>query len=223
MLPPPWGAYPWRTITRRDLPRPPASGILTGLPAGGGRASSGGDRAAPVQPRLNNQFWSSNPRSSHGQPAGGDLPVCPQPPIRTGSSSPGQAPLLITLSILILSISARLVVSSLNLRPAGTDERIRRPDSARGPVAVSEANRGQVRGAASEFLLRQRAGAQGHQTSRCPTGRITAFIGPSGCGKSTLLRVFNRMYALYPGHRASGDVRARRRRHPWLPRSTWLR
>ena len=37
--------------------------------------------------------------------------------------------------------------------------------------------------------------------------RITAFIGPSGCGKSTLLRVFNRMYALYTGHRATGDVR----------------
>jgi phosphate transport system ATP-binding protein len=35
---------------------------------------------------------------------------------------------------------------------------------------------------------------------------ITAFIGPSGCGKSTLLRVFNRMYGLYPGHRAVGDV-----------------
>jgi phosphate transport system ATP-binding protein len=35
---------------------------------------------------------------------------------------------------------------------------------------------------------------------------ITAFIGPSGCGKSTLLRVFNRMYALYPGHRAEGEV-----------------
>ncbi|MBV8783359.1 MAG: phosphate ABC transporter ATP-binding protein PstB [Gammaproteobacteria bacterium] len=37
--------------------------------------------------------------------------------------------------------------------------------------------------------------------------QITAFIGPSGCGKSTLLRVFNRMYALYPGHRATGTVR----------------
>lgn len=36
--------------------------------------------------------------------------------------------------------------------------------------------------------------------------QITAFIGPSGCGKSTLLRVFNRMYALYPGHRAEGSV-----------------
>ncbi|HEY6454040.1 MAG TPA: phosphate ABC transporter ATP-binding protein PstB [Steroidobacteraceae bacterium] len=35
---------------------------------------------------------------------------------------------------------------------------------------------------------------------------ITAFIGPSGCGKSTLLRVLNRMYALYPGHRAEGKV-----------------
>jgi phosphate transport system ATP-binding protein len=35
---------------------------------------------------------------------------------------------------------------------------------------------------------------------------ITAFIGPSGCGKSTLLRVLNRMYALYPGHRAEGEV-----------------
>jgi phosphate transport system ATP-binding protein len=36
--------------------------------------------------------------------------------------------------------------------------------------------------------------------------RVTAFIGPSGCGKSTLLRVFNRMYDLYPGQRATGRV-----------------
>jgi phosphate transport system ATP-binding protein len=35
---------------------------------------------------------------------------------------------------------------------------------------------------------------------------ITAFIGPSGCGKSTLLRIFNRMYDLYPGQRAEGEV-----------------
>jgi phosphate transport system ATP-binding protein len=39
-----------------------------------------------------------------------------------------------------------------------------------------------------------------------PDRSITAFIGPSGCGKSTLLRVFNRMYALYPAHRATGQV-----------------
>jgi len=35
---------------------------------------------------------------------------------------------------------------------------------------------------------------------------ISAFIGPSGCGKSTLLRVMNRMYGLYPGQRAEGEV-----------------
>jgi phosphate transport system ATP-binding protein len=35
---------------------------------------------------------------------------------------------------------------------------------------------------------------------------ISAFIGPSGCGKSTLLRVMNRMYALYSGQRAEGEV-----------------
>ena len=36
--------------------------------------------------------------------------------------------------------------------------------------------------------------------------KVTAFIGPSGCGKSTLLRTFNRMYDLYPGMRATGEI-----------------
>ena len=35
---------------------------------------------------------------------------------------------------------------------------------------------------------------------------ITALIGPSGCGKSTLLRILNRIYDLYPGQRADGEV-----------------
>ena len=39
-----------------------------------------------------------------------------------------------------------------------------------------------------------------------PERRITAIIGPSGCGKSTLLRVFNRMYDLVPGARATGSA-----------------
>lgn len=38
------------------------------------------------------------------------------------------------------------------------------------------------------------------------TRKVTAFIGPSGCGKSTLLRILNRMYDLYPGQRAEGEV-----------------
>lgn len=35
---------------------------------------------------------------------------------------------------------------------------------------------------------------------------VTALIGPSGCGKSTLLRALNRIYALYPGQRAEGEI-----------------
>jgi len=39
-----------------------------------------------------------------------------------------------------------------------------------------------------------------------PDRQVTGLIGPSGCGKSTLLRVLNRMYDLYPGQRATGEV-----------------
>src|SRR3954452_17535077 len=39
-----------------------------------------------------------------------------------------------------------------------------------------------------------------------PDRQVTGVIGPSGCGKSTLLRVLNRMYDLYPGQRAAGEV-----------------
>ncbi len=39
-----------------------------------------------------------------------------------------------------------------------------------------------------------------------PVKQVTGMIGPSGCGKSTLLRVLNRMYDLYPGQRAEGEV-----------------
>jgi phosphate transport system ATP-binding protein len=39
-----------------------------------------------------------------------------------------------------------------------------------------------------------------------PERQVTAMIGPSGCGKSTLLRIFNRIYSIYPGQRAEGEV-----------------
>ena len=39
-----------------------------------------------------------------------------------------------------------------------------------------------------------------------PANKVTAFIGPSGCGKSTLLRTFKRMYDLYPGMKAEGEL-----------------
>jgi phosphate transport system ATP-binding protein len=44
-------------------------------------------------------------------------------------------------------------------------------------------------------------------TLNLPENQVTGMMGPSGCGKSTLLRVLNRMYDLYPGQRATGEVR----------------
>jgi len=35
---------------------------------------------------------------------------------------------------------------------------------------------------------------------------VTAIIGPSGCGKSTHIRTYNRIYQLYPHHRATGEI-----------------
>ena len=37
-------------------------------------------------------------------------------------------------------------------------------------------------------------------------GKVTAFIGPSGCGKSTHIRCYNRMFDLYKGQRAEGEI-----------------
>ena len=39
-----------------------------------------------------------------------------------------------------------------------------------------------------------------------PERKVTAFIGPSGCGKSTLLRCINRVFELYPGQKATGEI-----------------
>ena len=39
-----------------------------------------------------------------------------------------------------------------------------------------------------------------------PKGKIVSIFGPNGCGKSTLLRTLNRMYDLYPGQRAEGEI-----------------
>lgn len=36
--------------------------------------------------------------------------------------------------------------------------------------------------------------------------KVTAIIGPSGCGKSTHIRIYNRIFELYRGQQATGEV-----------------
>jgi phosphate transport system permease protein len=104
------GAYPWRTITSIIYPAA-RSGMLTGLLLAVARIS--GETAPLLFTALNNQFWSSNLAAPMA-----NLPVVifqfALSPYPNWQQLAWSGALLITLSILILSITARLVVSSLN-------------------------------------------------------------------------------------------------------------
>jgi phosphate transport system permease protein len=104
------GAYPWRTITSIIYPAA-RSGIVTGLLLAVARIS--GETAPLLFTALNNQFWSSNLRAPMA-----NLPVVifqfALSPYKNWQQLAWSGALLITLAILILSISARLVLSALN-------------------------------------------------------------------------------------------------------------
>jgi phosphate transport system ATP-binding protein len=76
--------------------------------------------------------------------------------------------------------------------------------TARAPLAgAMERSRIEVRGL--DFFYQGFHALKGIDMG-IPEHKVTAIIGPSGCGKSTLLRVFNRIYAIYPGLEARGEV-----------------
>jgi phosphate transport system permease protein len=104
------GAYHWRTITSVIYPAA-RSGIVTGLLLAIARIS--GETAPLLFTALNNQFWSSNLFAPMA-----NLPVVifqfALSPYPNWQQLAWSGALLITVSILILSIAARIVVSRLN-------------------------------------------------------------------------------------------------------------
>jgi phosphate transport system permease protein len=108
------GAHHWRTITSIIYPAA-RSGIVTGLLLAIARIS--GETAPLLFTALNNQFWSTN---LHGPMA--NLPVVifqfALSPYKNWQQLAWSGALLVTFAILILSISARVIVSALN--PAGS-------------------------------------------------------------------------------------------------------
>src|SRR2546430_2293993 len=104
------GAYPWRTITSVIYPAA-RSGILTGLLLAVARIS--GETAPLLFTALNNQFWSSNLAAPMA-----NLPVVifqfALSPYPNWQQLAWSGALIITLSILVLSISVRLVLFSLD-------------------------------------------------------------------------------------------------------------
>ena len=103
------GAYHWRTITSVIYPAA-RSGIVTGLLLAVARIS--GETAPLLFTALNNQFWSSNLTAPMA-----NLPVVifqfALSPYPNWQQLAWSGALIITVSILILSIAARFVVSSL--------------------------------------------------------------------------------------------------------------
>jgi phosphate transport system ATP-binding protein len=76
---------------------------------------------------------------------------------------------------------------------------------AQKPAKPARANKDKVTVRSLDFYYGDNHALKGVNLSLFE-GQVTSFIGPSGCGKSTLLRVLNRMYSLYPGQRAEGEV-----------------
>ena len=103
------GAYPWRTITNVIYPAA-RSGIVTGLLLAIARIS--GETAPLLFTALNNQFWSTNLNAPMA-----NLPAVifqfALSPYPNWQQLAWSGALLITLSILILSITARFVVARL--------------------------------------------------------------------------------------------------------------
>src|SRR6187549_943849 len=73
------------------------------------------------------------------------------------------------------------------------------------PSAVASTNAPKLAARGLDFFYGKEQALHGIDLE-VPENKVTALIGPSGCGKSTLLRVFNRIYSLYPGQVARGNV-----------------
>jgi phosphate transport system permease protein len=104
------GAYPWRTVVGVIYPAA-RSGIVTGLLLAIARIS--GETAPLLFTALNNQFWSSTLTAPMA-----NLPVVifqfALSPYPNWQQLAWSGALLITFSILILSVTARVVVARLN-------------------------------------------------------------------------------------------------------------
>jgi phosphate transport system permease protein len=109
------GAYPWRTILSVLYPAA-RSGIVTGLLLAIARIS--GETAPLLFTALNNQFWSNNLNAPMA-----NLPVVifqfALSPYKDWQSLAWAGALIITITILVLSISARILLALLQAERGG--------------------------------------------------------------------------------------------------------
>ena len=194
---------PRSLVIRNVAYRAVASGIITGILLAIARMT--GETAPLIFTALGNSLFTVDPRGPMSA-----LPLIiyefARSPYAEQQSSPGHGALILTFAVLGLSIMARV-----SLRLDQAEDRVKRvmrmsnEVSAQTPLhaAAPTAEKVVLRGL--NFYYGKVHALKDVDLSLYE-GQVTAFIGPSGCGKSTLLEVLNRMYDLYPGQRAEGEV-----------------
>ena len=164
------------------------AGVITGILLAVARIS--GETAPLLFTALNNQFFSSNMNAPMA-----NLPVVifqfAMSPYEDWQKLAWAGALLITLAVLGLKILARVLFRREAM--SNPSELAMTPK----PAKISTRN-------FNFFYGKLRALKDVNLD--IPERQVTAFIGPSGCGKLTLLRTFNRMYDLYPGQTATGEL-----------------
>src|SRR5690606_30053834 len=189
------GCPKWRIITLICY-RAARSGMITGVLLAIARIS--GETAPLLFTALNNQFMSLNMNAPIA-----NLPVVifqyAASPFEDWNRLAWAGAVLITLLVLGINILARSLFRNKYAQGGAAAAR----NSEMTNSATADSIKLDVRNLNfyyGSFHAIKNVNMSIHQN------KVTAFIGPSGCGKSTLLRTFNRMFELYPGQRAEGEI-----------------
>ena len=180
---------PRSLVIQRIGYRAARAGLLTGVLLAIARVS--GETAPLLFTSLEQPVLELEPQRADVEPAGGDLPVCAQPV---------QAMATARLDRRFDHHARRARSKHLRARPGCKGKQQMNSTANTAHIGVEKLS---VRGL--QFYYGQSLALK-NITLPLYERKVTAFIGPSGCGKSTLLRVLNRMYDLYPGQRAEGEV-----------------
>ena len=201
------GSPKWKVIVMVSY-RAAIQGMVTGVMLAVARIA--GETAPLLFTALNNQFWSTNLNAPMA-----NLPVVifqfAMSPYADWQVLAWGGALLITITVLCPQYrrpGSRLMEYVQTMSPATrcTARHAARVPTDRGaPDARSRCSRQKAVIRNVDFFYGTFQGAEEHHLP-LHDKRVTAFIGPSGCGKSTLFRVLNRIYELYPGQRATGEV-----------------
>ena len=193
---------PRSLVIRHVAYRAVMSGLITGVLLAIARMT--GETAPLIFTSLGNSLFTADPRGPMSA-----LPLIiyefARSPYAEQQKLAWTGALILTFAVLALSILARVVSASVGRSRVRGALSMSSHVQASMPIQAPPVETAKVQVRNLNFYYGQTRALK-DVSFNLYSGEVTAFIGPSGCGKSTLLRVLNRMYDLYPGQRAEGEV-----------------